>query len=99
VGIEPRTLSGHEGLAVDSEAIVLVPFGEQMMPNAARSSSPNLPCLAKKRVFSSACAIFHQMAPSPLFGFSFFQTEAWSSREAEAIVRSSVSLGMSPAPI
>jgi hypothetical protein len=46
------------------------------MPKAARSSSPNLASRAKKRVFSSAWAIFHQMAPSPFFGFSFFQTAA-----------------------
>ena len=31
VGVEPCTLSGHEGLAVDGEAIVLVPFGEQVL--------------------------------------------------------------------
>ena len=31
VSVEPGTLSGHEGLAVDSEAIVLVPFREQVL--------------------------------------------------------------------
>src|SRR5580692_10926797 len=31
VGVEPCTLSGHEGLAVDGEAIVLVPFREQVL--------------------------------------------------------------------
>ena len=40
----------------------------QTMPKAARSSSPNLASLAKKRVFSSAWAICHQMAPVALLG-------------------------------
>ena len=31
VGVEPCTLSGHEGLPVDGEAIVLVPFREQVL--------------------------------------------------------------------
>ena len=71
----------------------------QMMPNAARSSSPNLASLAKKRVLSSAWESRHQMTASPFFGLNCFQTAACSSRGAEAIVRSSYSFGMSPAPI
>jgi hypothetical protein len=47
-----------------------------MMLNAARSSSPNFASFAKKRVFSRAWAIFHQTAPSPFFGLSFFQAAA-----------------------
>src|ERR1700678_3754099 len=31
VGVEPCTLSGHEGLAVDGEAIVVVPLREQVL--------------------------------------------------------------------
>ena len=68
----------------------------QTMPKAARSSSPNLASLAKKRASRSAWSICHHTTPSPFLGFRFFHTAAWSSREAEAMVRSSCSFGMSP---
>ena len=56
VGVDPCALGGDEGLAVDGEAIVLVALRRTGLParrcaKAARSSSPNLASLAKKRVF------------------------------------------------
>jgi hypothetical protein len=103
VGVEPCTLSGYEGLAVDGEAIVLVPFREQiLLPHDAEGGAL---VFAEPGVFGEeACLVERlgeppQRTPSPFVGLNFFQTAAWSSREAEAIVRSSVSFGMSPAPI
>ena len=103
IGVEPGALRRDEGFAVDGEAIVLVALSEQvLLPDDAKGRPFGL---AEFGVLGEEARLFERLGDlppigaSPFFGFSFFHTAAWSSREAEAMVRSSCSFGMSPAPI
>ena len=99
----PGALRRDEGFAVDGEAIVLVTLSEPVLLPGNAKGSPFV--FAELGVLGEEAGLFERLGDlppigvSPFFGFSFFQTAPWSSRGAEAMVRSSCSLGMSPAPI
>jgi hypothetical protein len=103
VGIKPGALRGRESFAVDSEAIVLVSLGEQvLLPNDVERS-PFV--LAEFCILREEASLFESLGDLPpnralaLLRLELLPGRGLISRGAEAMVRNSRSFGMSPAPI
>ena len=103
VGVEPGALSGHEGFAVDGEAIVLVPFREQvLLPDDAECRAL---VFAEPGVSGEEARLFERLSDLPPEGvLALLRLELLPDGGLILARRGGdgaklCSLGMSPAPI